>query len=372
MTTMDPGRVEEKADRRVGRVASFTEVPLHLRSVALYGLFILGVLYTLHFGQVVFVPITLAILLTVLLAPLIRRMKRLGIPEPLGAALLLAMIICIVGYGITRLAEPAAQWAAKAPEAFGEAEYKLRVLKKPMQEMNKASEALSKATNLEESKKVQQVVVKGDSWSMRLFSVTGEFLAGLAAMLVLLYFLLSSGDLFVQKLMKVLHTLQDKKRAVEIIREIEGQLATYLFTVTCINCGLGVLVGTAMWLLGMPNPILWGTMAAFLTFIPYLGHMVGITVVSLVAAMTFDSVGWMFAAAGSYAALGIIEGSFAYPMILGQRLELNPVVLLIGVMLWGWIWGIPGALLAVPLMVAFRILCEHIEPLAAVGDFMGR
>jgi predicted PurR-regulated permease PerM len=307
-----------------------------------------------------------------LLAPVIRRMKGMKIPEPIAAAFVLLMVVLVVAYGLSRLSEPAAEWIARAPDAFSAAEYKLQVLKKPMQEMSKASDLIANAANPDESKKVQQVKVKGDAWPAKVFSITGEFLAGLAAMMVLLYFFLSSGDLFLQKLMKVLHRLQDKKRAVEIIREIEGQLATYLFTVTCINCGLGVAVGSAMLFLGMPNPVLWGTMAAALTFIPYLGHMIGVTVVSLVAAMTFESAGWIFAVGGTYLFFAIIEGSFAYPMILGHRLELNPVVLLLGLMVWGWIWGIPGALLAVPLMVAFKILCEHIEVLSPVGEFMGR
>lgn len=361
-----------EAGRGTGPLARVMEGLPRPHSAALTGLFILGILYTLHFGRVIFLPIALAIMLSVLLAPVIRRMKKIKIAEPIGAALLLSMIVLILAYGLSRLGEPAAEWIAKAPAAFTEAEYKLRVLKKPMQEMTKATDLLSKAASPDGSTKVQQVELKRSAWPLRLFSVTGELLAGLAAMLVLLYFFLSSGDLFLQKVIKVLHRLQDKKRAVEIIREIEGQLATYLFTVTCINCGLGVAVGVAMSLLGMPNPVLWGAMAAFLTFIPYLGHMVGVAVVTLVAAMTFDGAGWIVAVGGAYAALAIVEGSFAYPMIVGHRLELNPVVLLIGLMVWGLIWGIPGALLAVPLMVAFKILCEHLEVLSPVGDFMGR
>ncbi|MBA3968203.1 MAG: AI-2E family transporter [Nitrospirales bacterium] len=132
------------------------------------------------------------------------------------------------------------------------------------------------------------------------------------------------------------------------------------------------MVGIAMYLLGMPNPILWGAMAALLTFIPYLGHMFGIIVVMLVAALTFDEVSHVFLVGGVYGGLAFAEGWFATPMILGQRLEINPVVLLIGLMLWGWIWGIGGVLLAVPLLVAFKIFCDHVDPLSSVGDFLGK
>ena len=248
---------------------------LHVHSVTLTGLFILAILFTLYVGRVVFLPITIAILFAVLFAPLLRRLKQLKIPEPLSAAILLMLLVAILGYGITRLAEPASEWAAKVPDAFRETEYKLRVIKQPMQEVTKATELLSKAATLDGTKKVQQVEVKSDAWPMKFFSMTGEFLIEIATTLILLYFLLSSGDLFLQKLVKVLPGWSDKRRAVEIVREIEGQLFQYLFTVSFINLGLGILVGLAMYILGMPNPILWGAMAALLTFIPYLGHVFG-------------------------------------------------------------------------------------------------
>ncbi|MGH7257576.1 MAG: AI-2E family transporter [Nitrospiraceae bacterium] len=343
-----------------------------IRSIALTGLFILAVLYTLHIGRVIFLPIAVAVILTVLLAPLVRHMKRFRIPEPIGAAILLSSIIFALGLGIARFAEPAAEWAAKAPDALREAEYKLRVLKKPMQEVNKATELISKAATLEEVKKLQQVEVKSEGWQGKFFSVTGELVAGFVATLILLYFMLSSGNLFLQKLVKVLPRLHDKKEAVEIVREIEGHLFQYLLTVTCINLCLGAAVGMSMYVLGMPNPLLWGLMAALLTFIPYLGHVVGIAVVALVAALAFDDVSRMFLVAGIYWGLAVVEGSFVSPMVLGHRLALNPVVLLIGLMLWGWIWGIGGALLAVPLLVAFKIFCDHVEPLSSVGDFIGK
>ncbi|MBA3753659.1 MAG: AI-2E family transporter, partial [Nitrospira sp.] len=317
-------------------------------------------------------PITIALLFAVLFAPLLRHLKRVKIPEPLGAAILLSLLIAILGCGVWRLAEPASDWAARVPEAFLEAESKLRVFKKPMQEVTKATELLSKAASLDGTKKVQQVEVKSDAWPVKFFSLTGELFIGAVTTLILLYFLLSSGDLFLQKLVKVLHSWPDKRRAVEIVRQIEAQLFQYLFTVTCINLGLGTMVGIAMYLLGMPNPILWGAMAALLTFIPYLGHMFGIIVVMLVAALTFDEVSHVFLIGGVYGGLAFVEGWFATPMILGQRLEINPVVLLIGLMLWGWIWGVGGVLLAVPLLVAFKIFCDHVEPLSSVGDFLGK
>ena len=345
---------------------------LHVHSITLTGLFILALLATLHLGQIVFLPITIALLFAVLFAPLMRRLKHFNIPEPVSAAIFLSLLIAALGFGVTRLAEPASEWASRVPDAFREAEYKLRVIKQPMQDMTKATEMLAKATTLDGAKKVPQVEVKNDAWPMKFFSVTGEFLLELATTLILLYFLLSSGDLFLQKLVKVLPKWSDKRRAVEIVRQVEEHLFQYLFTVTCINIGLGAMVGTAMYFLGMPNPILWGTMAALLTFIPYLGHMFGIVVVTLVATLTFDEMSQVLFVSSAYGGLALLEGWFVTPMILGRRLEINPVVLLIGLMLWGWIWGVGGAFLAVPILVTFKIVCDHIEPLEPIGEFLGR
>jgi len=342
-----------------------------IRSVALTGLFILALLYTMHLGQVVFLPLTIAVMLSVLLAPIPRWLRRIHVPEPVSATLLLSIVVFGLGYGMTFLAEPAAGWLEKAPHVFREAEYKLRVIKKPMQELNKASELIATATTLNEAKKVQKVEIHNGIWPARMFTITSELLMGGATMLILLFFLLSSGDLFLEKLVKILPTFEDKKRAVEIVREIEYRLARYLVTVSGINIALGIAVGVGMHLLGMPNAPLWGVMAAMLTFIPYLGHMIGVSVVTLVAAVTFGDLGQILTVGGVYWALAVIEGTIVNPMIVGHRLELNPVIIVVALMLWGWIWGIGGTFVAVPLMVGVKIFCDHIEPLAPIGEFLG-
>ncbi len=348
------------------------EEHLTVHSRALTGLFLLALFYTLQIGRAIFLPIAIAVLLAVLFAPLLRRLKQWHVPEPLGAAILLALFVTGLAYSVARLAEPAAEWSTKVPVALRTVEYKIQAVKKSMQDVTKATELLSKATALDEAKKVQQVEVKGDAWPVKIFSLTGELMMGLATTVILLYFLLSSGDLFLQKLVKVLPRLSEKKQAVEIVRNIEEQLFRYLFTVTGINLALGIAVGIAMHLLGMPNPILWGAMAALLTFIPYIGHIFGIVIVMLVAALTFDDLEQMLLIGGVYWGLAIVEGSFATPMILGRRLESNPVVLILAIMIWGWIWGVGGALLAVPLLVAFKIMCDHLEPLHSIGEFLGK
>ena len=204
-----------------------------------------------------------------------------------------------------------------------------------------------------------------------MFGGTGALLSGTVVVGVLLYFLLASGDLFLRKLINVLPTLSDKKRAVEMAREMEKQVSTYLFTVTLINIGVGVAVGTGVALLGMPNPMLWGALACVLTYVPYLGAAVGIGVLALASVLTFDDLGHALAVPAVYVVVSFLEGNFVTPAVLGRRLILNPVVIFIGLLFWFFLWGIPGALLAVPTIVIFKIVCDHVEGLATIGEFFG-
>jgi predicted PurR-regulated permease PerM len=128
----------------------------------------------------------------------------------------------------------------------------------------------------------------------------------------------------------------------------------------------------AMALLGMPNPVLWGALAAVNNFIPYLGSLVTVGVLTVVAAVSFDTLGQIVAPPLIFFALTTFEGQFLTPMLLGKRLTLNPVVIFLALLIWGWLWGIPGVLMAVPLLAAFKILCDHVPSLAAVGEFLGR
>jgi predicted PurR-regulated permease PerM len=195
--------------------------------------------------------------------------------------------------------------------------------------------------------------------------------AAIVVTIILLYFLLASGNLFLQKLVRVLPRFQDKRIAVTIVRQIEKDISLYLLTVTMINAGLGVAVGAAMYGLGMPNPILWGVMAGCFNFIPYLGAIASAIVLTLVASVTFDQLGHILLVPVVFIALNELEGMIVTPAVVGKRLSLNPVAIFIWLLLWGWLWGIPGTLLAVPLLAVIKIICDNIAPLAPIGEFLG-
>jgi predicted PurR-regulated permease PerM len=217
-----------------------------------------------------------------------------------------------------------------------------------------------------------EVVVRGPSLTERLFGTTQTLVAGFVEVIILLYFLLAAGDLFLQKLIKVLPQFRDKKKAVSIARETEASISTYLVTITLVNLMLGLAVAGVMYLLGMPNPLLWGALAALVEFIPYLGATALVAVLSLAGLVTFDQIGQALLVPAAYLAVNILQSQFISPLILGRRLTLNPVAIFVGLVFWWWIWGVPGAFIAVPLLATFKIFCDHIEALAPIGEFLGR
>lgn len=349
------------------------ERPVLLRVVAfaLVGLLVLAVFYTLYFARSLFIPIALAILLSLLLAPLIGRLARLGIPESIGAALVLIGLLAGLAVAFLQLSGPAADWIARAPESVAEIRQRLWSVVRAVSEVQRATEQVEEMAAIEDES-TPAVVVRGPSLTEIFLSGTGRVAASILIMIVLLYFMLASGDLFLRKLVKVLPRLRDKKRAVEIARQTQSDISLYLVTITLINAGLGTITAVAMYLIGLPSPVLWGAMAAVLNFIPYLGSAITISVLALVGLLTFDSFGQAAIAPLVFLCFTTLEGNVITPILLGRRLTLNPVVIFGALMVWGWMWGIPGVLLSVPLLAAFKIVCDNIESLQPIGEFMGR
>lgn len=358
-------------DGDLGDLARLFDGPLDVRSVALTGLFVLAVFYTLYFARAFLLPMVLAVLLSFLLAPVVRLISRLRIPTPASAAIVLLGLVAVGGVGVYSLMTPATAWIATAPETFRRLEWKVRAVRKPVEQVTQAAEQVDKMTTVDTASKVQAVTVKPESWSDTLFTQTQGLLAGALVMLIFLYFLLAAGDLFLRKLVRVLPTLEDKKVAVDIARQIEDQISNYLLSVTLINVGLGVTVAVAMYLIGMPNPLLWGAMVGVFNFVPYVGPFTSLVVLALVGVMSFDSIAWGLLPPAVYFVIDAIESNFITPAFLGRRLSLNPVVIFVSVTFWAWMWGIGGALLAVPMLAAFKILCDEIKPLAPISEFLG-
>lgn len=340
-------------------------------SLMLAGLFLLAVFHTLRVARDLFLPLMLAFFLSFLLRPPLRMLKRAHIPEAVGAALLLLVLVGGVGLGLYSLVTPATQWIAKAPGSVTRIQRKLGTLRFPMEQMNRTADQVER-TIAGDSGTAPVSAVKSPAWiKQALFGGTTAFLSEAVVVIVLLYFLLASGDLFLRKAITALPTSEDKQRAVDLAREVENKVSTYLFTITLINLGVGVAVGVGVWLLNMPNPVLWGALACVLTYIPYLGAVLGIGILGLAALLAFDDLGHALAVPGVYVLVSFVEGNFITPLIVGRRLTLNPLVIFVGLLFWFFLWGIPGALLAVPILAVFKIVCDHVDRLAPIGEFFG-
>ncbi|MFL5537704.1 MAG: AI-2E family transporter [Longimicrobiaceae bacterium] len=338
------------------------------RSVGITTLTVLALLYTAYFARPFLLPLAFALLLNFLFSPVVRALARWRIRPPLGAGLVVLALLGGLALGGYELSGPVQSWAAKAPDALATAQRKVRKLLRPIE---RASQQVETATAAVGTPATPQVVVKPPSTVSRIVGVTQHFFAAALEVVILLYFLLAAGDLFLQKLIKVLPTQSDKEKAVEIARETEASISTYLLTAASVNVGEGIVVSLAMYLLGMPNPLLWGAMVAVLEFIPYLGAATAVAVLGLAAITIFDNLGHALLVPGAFLLINVVQANLVSPLLLGHRLALNPVAILVGLAFWFWIWGIPGAFIAVPLLATFKIFCDHIQSLAAVGEFLG-
>lgn len=337
---------------------------------------VLAVFYTLYFARAFLIPITFAVLLDFLLSPAVRALVRWHVPLPVAAALVLFAMLGTGSLFVYDLSGPVQSWADNAPETLATAQTRLRRLLKPLQRVTKTAEQVESAATGGVAgggaAKPTEVVVRGPSIVSRLFGSTQRFLIGLLEVTFLLYFLLAAGDLFLQKLIKVLPNVHDRHKAIEIARATEASISTYLLTTLAVNAVEGGVVGAALWALGMPNPVLWGALVTLLEFIPYLGALSLVVLLTLGAFASFNDVGHALLIPAAFLAINLIQANLVSPMLLGHRLALNPVALLVSLAFWLWIWGIPGGLLAVPLLATLKIFCDHIERLAPVGEFLGR
>jgi predicted PurR-regulated permease PerM len=278
----------------------------------------------------------------------------------------------VLGLGIYQLSGPIQTWTTQAPATVASAQRRLRELMVPLERLTRtAKQVEDNIAGPAPADKPQEVVVARPTVVSLVFGWTSPVLAGLLEVAVLLYFLLAAGDLFLEKVIRLLPQMHDKKKAVLIARETESAISTYLITNLGINAVEGLMVFGALWAIGLPNAIVWGVLTVVLEFIPYLGALVMLTLLTVTALSTFDDVTRTLLVPGSYLLANIIQANIVTAMVLGRRLQLNPVAVLVGLAFWFWIWGVPGAFIAVPLMSIFKICCDHMESLATIGEFLG-
>ena len=337
---------------------------------AVVGIFLLLLVAGISYARLFLMPVVLAFLLALVFSPVRRFFQRRRIPPAFSAVVTVVALMALLGAGVVVLAEPVRGWIGDAPRIGRQVEDKLRNLLGSAKAAVEAGKHVTEMASGGKDNNVQEVVVREPGILASFASVAPAVIAQAVFTLVLLLFLLSSGDMFYEKIVHVMPTLKDKRRAIRIAYDIERKLSRYLFTVTFINAALGIAIGTAMWLLGVPNPLLFGVIGFIFNFVPYLGSVAGVTIAAIVGVITFDHIGHALLPAAAYLALTAIEGQFVTPYFVGRRLEVNTVVIFLAIAFWAWLWSVMGMLVAVPLLVALRALCEHVPQLEQVGNFL--
>ena len=353
------------------------------RTVSMVMLAVLAVFYTLYAAAEFVLPLTLAIVLNLLLSPAMRFLtSRLRFPRLLAALLLIVVLFGVLAMLMFAISFPASEWIKRAPEAWPEIQKKVSVLAGPIDTVRHAMTQLKQFTEQGGggggAAPAAAPAPGGGGMPSGVGAVGGAILSGTKAFLgqiftvvLILFFLLSAGDSLLHRLVEVLPSFADKRRAVSIAREIEGNISMYLATITVMNLLVGVLNGLQVWLFGMGAPLLWGTVAFLLNYIPILGPLTGVVIFLVVGLLTFSSPLFALVPAGGYLLIHMLEGETITPMLLAKRFTLNPLLVILSLFFWDWLWGVPGAFLSVPLLAVFKIFCDHIESLTPIGHMLG-
>lgn len=334
-----------------------------LASISVIGLFVLAVLYTVHIAKPFLLPLVLALLVNFVFRPVHRRLERLHIPPVPAAAIILLLLATLLGAAVFNLVPAATGWAERLPESMQQAETNLRAIMAPVRKVSEVAEQVDELAEGDKPLFTTRVEVQEETWSDAILAATKDTVVYMIVTMILLFFILAYGG-------RVYKELTPRYQAWVLLKRIDESVSSYLFTITVINASLGLCIGLAMYLLGMPNPVLWGVMGWLLNYIPYLGAIAGVGVVLFIAAVTFDILGKIILVPVSYFALTALEGNFVTPMVLGQRFTLNPIIIFVWVVFWGWIWGVPGMLIAVPLLMVVKIFCEQVPALNRVAKLM--
>lgn len=313
------------------------------------------------------VPIMLAMLLALLGNPLVTRLTRIWIPRWIGALVIVLGGLVLAVTLASLLVGPATDWIKQAPAELRQLAPKLRSLTRQVEQANKAAASIVNAAGASTPPNAAATEVDKPQppnlWTV--ISSTPRILASILAVVLLAFFFLVYGEGLQRHAIARLPDAKKKLLTIDILRTIEGDLSKYVLTISMINLGLGlILTGALFWLgLSLSDALLWGTVAALLNFVPYVGPLSGVLLLGLVGVVAFNSPGQMLIPPALYLSLHITESQFVTPVILGRRMAISPLVMLLWLMLWGFLWSIPGLLLAVPMLASLKIVAERVESL---------
>ncbi|MBV1701986.1 MAG: AI-2E family transporter [Hyphomicrobiales bacterium] len=333
---------------------------------------VLAVVYSLYFGRDFLLPVVMAAVLNLLLQPLMRLLNGpLHLPKPIAAIGLIWAVFTAISSIAYAISVPKSDWASQILTSIEIIKQRLAFLNKPInliESMLHSINSIGAATSLPEK---TSAIGSVNALPGIIFFGTASTLVEVFTTIVILFFMLVSGDRLLRGLIEILPRFSNKRRAVEISNEIQSGITRYLLTITLMNAAVGIASGFAMWVSGLSNPAAWGVAAFCLNFIPILGPIIGIAIFFVVGLV---SLAWPFPALMPvllYTLIHLVEGETVTPLLVARHLDLNPVLVILSLFFWHAIWGIPGAFLAVPLLAILKIFADRIEPLKGIGHLIG-
>jgi predicted PurR-regulated permease PerM len=350
-----------------GRREGGQEMPLprNWNTVFLGILTMIAVLTCLYVARNIVLPVVLALVLKLLFQPLVKLLERVHIPKIGGALISLLLLLGVfVGLGAL-LSSPAARWAGQLPQAWPMLQQRFAVLQKPIAHLEHVLDSMGVHIDGGDSFLAHPVSMVTD-----VFSGTGTVASNLLETLLVLFYLLVFGETFLRRLVEVLPRFDDKREAVEISVHMERDLSAYLLTITIINAVVGCATALVMWICGVPGPILWGVVAFCLNFVPILGPFFGILMFLAVGIVTAGFAWIAILPACLYFGIHIAEGEIITPMLLASRFTINPVAVMLSLIFWYWMWGVAGAILAVPMLAILKIIFDRLRPFRAFGHLL--
>lgn len=330
---------------------------------------LLAVVAALHWGRTLAIPVVAAALLALVLYPAVDRLRRMGLSPTIAALVAMLAIAVAGGIVVDRTFAPARDWLERAPGLLDDVERKVRPIRRVVDQVERVTRRAERVTT-GTPRATPVVEAAPESAARNLLVLTQAVAVNLVAIAVLTFFVLATRPASLARAVGALRGPQAARRTLVAFAALRVELGRYFATVTLINAGLGLATAGAMAALGLPNPPLWGVLAAVLNYVPYVGSAVTLVVLTTVALVTFDGLGSVLAVAGTYLLLTTMEGQIVQPIAVGRRLALNPLVVILALMFWGWLWGLAGLALAVPLVLAVKAVCTHVAPWRPIAEAM--
>lgn len=321
------------------------------------GLLVLGVFYSLYFARDLLIPIFIALYLAMFLQPMVRGLERAHVPPIIGAAVMVLLLLVLLFSVFAWLSTPAGEWLDRAPGLIKETKYKLYDVKRKVEEARKTTEQLKEMTDIT-AEKNDKVVVEGPSLTQQVIGQARSFSLAALIVVVLLFLFLAWGGVFLTQVARLFGESQANR---QMMLDVRREFGRYLFTITIINAILGIITTAMTAWFGLPNPWLWGVVAGSLNFIPYLGGAITTIILIVVSLVTHEKWLDILLPPLIFITINGLEGNIVTPIILGKRLALNPIIVFLSLLFWGWLWGVVGLFLATPILVTILISAEKLN-----------